>query len=123
MQNDTYYCPLCRGAAEVYDTPSFGQRAICRACWFIFTIQSVPTDDPVDLYSRAYGGQETRMSMDDFYVRMFQRRDVDASNVDVKQILGTDARKAIDFITSAYPNGTTILDIGCGAGYFVQALR
>ncbi len=61
--------------------------------------------------------------MRQFQTRLFLRQDFIAAGVDPKRVLTGAEYEAVTIIRDAFPQGCTILDIGCGPGYFVNVMR
>lgn len=80
-------------------------------------------DDPVALFTRAYEGKEQVAGMEDFQTKLWMRVDADAAGVPWSKLLSSAQWEALALIRKSFPSGCTVLDIGCGTGYFMRALR
>lgn len=115
-------CHICGGEGENH-LPWFdgkGEMRHCRDCDFVFAWPLTPID-PVATYSRAYEGLETRTDMGDFATRL-ERREVVAEH-EVIGLWSPAHHDALRWLEANVPRGSTVLEVGCGLGSFMRALR
>lgn len=115
-------CPVCGNEGESH-LPWFegaGEMRLCRACDLVFA-WPVTHIDPVETYSRAYSGGETRSDMDDF-ARRLKRREVVAEH-EVIGLWSPAHHDTLSWLDENVPKGSTVLEVGCGLGAFMRALR
>ena len=93
---------------------------LCRDCDFVFA-WPVEHIDPVDIYSRAYRGGETRTEMDDYATRL-GRRGIVVRNETIG-LWSPAHHEALRWLEANVPKGSTVLEVGCGLGSFMRALR
>lgn len=122
MTTERPACHICGNEGESL-TPwpqGGGEMRLCRDCDFVFAWPITDTD-PVALYSRAYAGCESQAMLEDYQVRM-KRRTTSIRHESVG--LRSPAQlRALGWLETNVPKGSTVLDIGCGVGVFMHALR
>ena len=92
----------------------------CGQCDFIFA-WPVPKFNAVDLYSRAYMGQESQAEMDDYHSRLARR--AEALQDESLALRSRIQRTALKWLEANTSKGASVLEIGCGLGGFMHALR
>jgi SAM-dependent methyltransferase len=115
-------CPVCgRGSVRIADAPGWGEWRRCTECTHEFA-DPLPTAEQVrEMLSAAYDGAEIRSGMRDF-ADMVRRRELLIS--DPELAFWTPAyRDVIDWLKSRLERGSTVLEVGCGNGFFLHALR
>lgn len=115
-------CHICGGEGESHLpwAEGGGEMRLCRECDFVFAWPLMHVD-PVETYSRAYEGREARTQMDD-YARRLGRRSIVAQNETIG--LWSPAHHAtLRWLEANVPPGSTVLEVGCGLGSFLRALR
>lgn len=117
-------CRLCASAA-VERTPLLDGNAWCecRTCGLTFVVPKEAHADPVSVYSLAYAGRLQEAGMRDFFVKLAMRSDADAVGVPARKMLNSGHRAAVAVLRREFPRGCTVFDIGCGAGYFLRAIK
>ncbi len=115
-------CQLCgaEGESLVPWPQGGGEMRYCGACDFVFA-WPVPPFDAVDLYSRAYMGQENRADMDQYRSRLASRSQ--ALRHEELALRSPVQLRALEWLEATVPMGATVLEIGCGIGGFMQLLR
>lgn len=116
-------CRLCNGRVAVHAVAPGGALYRCAACGFVFFHSGGNGYDPSDLFARAYTGNERAASMTDFALKMRLRVDAQSAGIDPARLLNAAQQDAADIVERRFPKGATILDIGCGTGYFVRAMK
>ncbi len=122
MSHGTPACHLCGDAGETVLQLPDGQGAMryCAECDFGFA-WPVPPINPVDLFSRAYTGNEQRAEMHVFSRRLANRADkLRHPSLTFRSPIQP---KALNWLEAHIPEGSTVLEIGCGVGGFMHALR
>ena len=97
-----------------------GEMRHCSTCDFVFA-WPVEEIDPVEVYTQAYEGHETRTQMDD-YARRISRRDVVAEHESLG-LWSPAHHDTLAWIEANVPKGATVMEVGCGLGAFLRALR
>jgi SAM-dependent methyltransferase len=115
-------CHICGGEGEFYCPwpDGRGEMRLCRDCNFVFA-WPVSRFDPVELFANAYGGEESRAHMDEFHERV-RTRQVRIEN----ERLGLWAaahKSALKWVEANLKKGATVVEVGCGVGSFMHALR
>jgi 2-polyprenyl-3-methyl-5-hydroxy-6-metoxy-1,4-benzoquinol methylase len=118
-------CPVC-GADTVHQevAPDWGEFRSCTDCTLEFAYPLQRGQDPRTLFDDAYRGQVTINAMDDFRRRVDQRRVILDQLREPQLWFWTPAfGEVLSWLKRHYPPGSTILEIGCGLGFFLHALR
>ncbi len=116
-------CLICEEKSKEYiPIPHWGAMHRCLSCGFVFAQPMSLPSEGLGLFDRAYNGRETRAGMHDFYMRTLIQEDVRKGNVRLDNVLSTPAKAVIGLLRKEVPQGSTILDIGCGMGYFLDAI-
>jgi SAM-dependent methyltransferase len=115
-------CPVCEGAElrRVADAPGWGSWLACAVCSHEFVDPLEVDGAPTTLFGKAYKGTESRSAMDDFAKRVSQR---DALISDPKLWFWSPAFDEILAWLHEVTPGGVVLEIGCGLGFFLHALR
>jgi SAM-dependent methyltransferase len=81
-------------------------------------------DSPEALYGDAYRGLSADAGMEEYHhrVNLRERRKLGQVSPETMQFWGAFGR-AMDWLMENVPRGSTLLDIGCGMGYFITAAR
>lgn len=122
MVIETPSCHICgnEGESLLPWAQGGGEMRHCRECDFAFAwpLQHL---DPVETYSRAYEGRETRTDMANYATRL-GRRSIVAKSEAIG--LWSPAHHAtLKWLEENVPPGATVLEVGCGLGSFMRALR
>ena len=115
-------CPLC-GLASPRSSiqPDWGTWHTCPACGLEFAWPRSLPADPTALFDGAYRGTETASGFDEFAHRVRQR---EALMARPELWFWTPAfADAIARLKVLLPQGGTVLEIGCGLGFLLHALR
>src|ERR671918_1314678 len=97
-----------------------GEMRLCQNCNFVFA-WPVSQFDPGKLFANAYGGKENRAHMDEFNDRM-RMRQVRVQSEGLG-LWNAAHRTALEWLNANVQKGETIVEIGCGVGSFMHALR
>ncbi|MBI2885671.1 MAG: class I SAM-dependent methyltransferase [Chloroflexi bacterium] len=117
-------CPVCSsGSAQFSLRAASHAMQRCLVCGLVFALPDEPQEPPVELYSRAYAGGEHAARMDEYQLKTLMQADLADARVHWSKILSSAHHEALRIISGRYPPGTTVFDIGAGAGYFLRALR
>ncbi len=114
-------CPICHNGSEmVAPAPNWGEMRRCNTCGLVFAnpMELVTTSE--EFYTKAYNGELSVSDMQHFAKRMQHRKSLlRAHRFFPPQCTVLN----IKWITHHLPKGATILDLGCGPGYFLYAAR
>ena len=92
----------------------------CGTCDFAFA-WPVPPFNAAELYSRAYMGKELQAGMEQYHSRLARRTEMLRHE---RLALPSPVQPmALEWLEANVPRGATILDIGCGIGGFMRALK
>lgn len=118
-------CPVCREATQVVEVlPEWGERRQCLACTLEFVNPLVLGEDPRALFDDAYQGRVQTSAMEDFHQRRAQRRVILDKLHDPALWFWTPAfHEVLDWLSEHLAPGDTVLELGCGLGFFLHALR
>lgn len=117
-------CPICENNSSHYsDLKNWGEMRQCLSCGFIFANPMSRAEESVDLFEAAYSGKETRSRMIDFHRRLRFRDNLKSLEIEPEELLRGSQREALRFIKENVAQGSSILDIGCGPGVFLDPLR
>ena len=118
-----FACPVCNSdSVHHLDVADWGEMRRCETCGLVFANPLVLPQDPKQFFTRAYLGQVSVHQMEEFSRRLANVPDPsDKRSFD--QALGPTKRKALSWIKRNFPEGSTVLDIGCGRGDFLRALK
>jgi SAM-dependent methyltransferase len=118
-------CPIC-GAETIHGevAPSWGEFRRCTSCTLEFAYPLQRGQDPRDLFDDAYQGRVTTNAMEDFGRRVSQRHVILDELGEPQLWFWTPAfEQVLSWLKRHYPPGSTVLEIGCGLGFFLHALR
>ncbi len=118
-------CPVCGSASVGGDAiPGWGRWRVCSSCTLTFADPLTREQDPVALFSDAYRGDVATNDMTDFHDRV-QQRTVILDDLGSPELwFWTPAfDQVLDWVQRTVPAGGTVLDLGCGLGFFLHALR
>ena len=116
-------CLLCGCPVHTYARPPEGDLLRCGTCGFMFYDPAQGSHDPVRTFSAAYAGVERRAGMEDFSFKMLLRLDAEGAGIPPSRMLTSAHQDALAFICRNVPRGSPVLDIGCGPGHFVRAVK
>jgi SAM-dependent methyltransferase len=124
LNEDGPSCLICGGETNDYmPVPGHGTMRRCLSCGFVFANpMSLPSEPPV-LFGRAYEGNESRGEMSDFHLRISLQQDIRRHKASADRMLSLACRQALILLKSDVPRGSTIFDIGCGMGHFLDAVN
>jgi SAM-dependent methyltransferase len=113
---------LCGDAGEILLKLPDGQGAMryCAKCDFAFA-WPIPQISAADLFSGAYLGNEQRAEMHIFFRRLANR--ATALRHPSLAFRSPIQPKALNWLEANIPEGAPVLEIGCGQGGFMHALR
>lgn len=121
----TVQCPVCGGDADyASDVPGWGDWRRCRTCTLEFANPLRLGFDPTELFNDAYQGKVQKSAMTDFHERVDQRR-VIIEDLDQPSLwFWTPAfDEVLSWLRQRLAPGSTVLELGCGLGFFLHALR
>jgi SAM-dependent methyltransferase len=115
-------CPVCGGASTfVEQQPGWGTWHRCSFCDLGFVEPRRLPREPTSLFDAAYRGNESEGGFPDFAHRMRQRK---ALLADPRLWFWSPAfQETIDFARRRAGRGATVLELGCGLGFLLHALR
>lgn len=118
-------CPVCGSdSAPGAAIPGWGHWRVCGSCTLTFADPLGRENDPVSLFSDAYRGDLAANDMTDFHDRVAQRRVILDELKSPELWFWTPAfEQVLDWLKETLPPGATVLDVGCGLGFFLHALR
>lgn len=112
-------CPICDCLSEhVRPIPGWGEALKCTGCGFVFANPMQRSVSEKELFSQVYGGKVPRGILPHFAERLQHRKVL--SKV---RRLSHSTRLALNWLRHNLPPGSAVLDIGCGPGYLLDALR
>jgi SAM-dependent methyltransferase len=118
-------CPVCGSrSAYVTDVPGWGQWRQCYECTLEFAHPLRLGYDPMVLFNDAYQGKVQKSAMTDFCMRVDQRRVIIGELDDPSLWFWTTAfYDVLSWLKQHFRAGSTVLELGCGLGFFLHALR
>ena len=121
----TVRCPVCNNLADSLEAvPGWGEWRCCRHCTLEFANPLRLGLDPKALFDDAYRGRVQTSAMTDFHKRVEQRRVILDKLNDPNLWFWTPAfYDVLDWLKARLPPGSTVLELGCGLGFFLHALR
>ena len=118
-------CPVCGSNTErVGDAPGWGEWRRCHACTLEFAYPLRLGKDPLDFFDSAYRGEVKENAMDDFAGRVKQREIIIHKLQDPTLWFWTPAfDEVLNWLKKRFKPGSTVLELGCGLGFFLHTLR
>jgi len=118
-------CPVCGTSAEYQSSvPGWGDWRCCPACTLEFAHPLRLGSDPKDLFNAAYQGKVDQSAMTDFHGRVAQRHVIIEKLDEPSLWFWTPAfTDVLAFLKRRIPRGSTVLELGCGLGFYLHALR
>jgi SAM-dependent methyltransferase len=115
-------CPVCDGPSSYSgDAPGWGEWRCCSECTLEFVHPFRLGNDPRVLFEGAYRGHVQQSCMTDFSERADQRRILVGEPT---LWFWTPAfQDVINWLKQRFGPGSTVLELGCGLGFFLHALR
>jgi 2-polyprenyl-3-methyl-5-hydroxy-6-metoxy-1,4-benzoquinol methylase len=118
------YCPLCNNKTKMRRRLFNGEYRQCISCSFIFYTGSI-VEEPGPLFSRLVSrnlqDNLADKNMQDLAIRLDLLRDINRIKINPELLLSSAQKTALAFIKKRFPRGSTIFDIGCGLGLFLDA--
>jgi len=123
--SDTVPCPICKSISQWASAATgWGEWRRCGECTLEFVHPLRLGDDPMALFERAYQGQVQVSSMTEYWRRVDQRRTIISELNDPTLWFWTPAfYEVLNWVKSRAKSGGTVLELGCGLGFFLHALR
>jgi SAM-dependent methyltransferase len=118
-------CPVC-GSASSYAgaAPGWGEWRSCAACTLEFAHPLRLDKDAMDLYQAAYQGAIRSSAMSDYRRRIEMRQTMISQLNDPTLYFWTPAfGNVLSWLRQRLTPGSTVLELGCGLGFFLHALR
>lgn len=118
-------CPVCESpSSHSADAPGWGEWRRCSACTLEFANPLRLGHDPTELFNAAYQGKVETSAMDDFYRRVAQRHVIiDQLNNPALWFWTPAFQHVLTWLNQRLGSGKTVLELGCGLGFFLHALR
>lgn len=118
-------CPVCKSPSYTdRKVPGWGEWRRCSVCTLEFVNPFRLGEDPRAMFDRAYKGQVQASGMLEFGRRVDQRRVILTKLNDPTLWFWTPAfGEVLAWVKSHVPPGGTVLELGCGLGFFLHALR
>lgn len=118
-------CPVCGNRTDrVADAVGWGEWRTCRECTLEFAYPLRLGHDPKVLFDAAYQGKVQASAMTDFGRRVAQRRAILDQLQDPSLWFWTPAfSDVLTWLKTRINRGSTVLELGCGLGFFLHALR
>jgi SAM-dependent methyltransferase len=117
-------CPVCGGASQhVCPAPGWGEMRSCVECGLIFAQPLALPMSSVELFSAAYSGEVTDNDMVEFNKRLTvasSKHTIPSSDL---TLCSSAHQESLTILKERFAKGTRILEIGCGPGLFMKALR
>jgi len=115
-------CPVCgRESWSFAPALNWGEWRRCTSCELEFVEPMRLTEAPETLYDGAYRGIRKQNAMEEFSLRVSQRRTI---ITEPSLWFWTPAFKTVlDWLQHRLPAGATVLEVGCGLGFLLHELR
>ena len=114
-------CPICQSESQVVmPLPSWGEMRQCTGCGLSFVNPMKLQVSSEELYTKAYAGEVSLNDMQHFAKRIQNRNTLLRT---YRFFPPQEIALNLRWIRRNLPKGATVLDIGCGPGYFLYALR
>ena len=115
-------CPVCEGKSEYHHTvPNWGEQRQCLACGLTFAHPMTLPEEPTRLFEEAYMGRTKWQNMGEYHKRVLRRDHLE--KLQLSPLLNPAKINALNWIKEHVAPGSYVLDIGCGLGDFLDALR
>lgn len=119
-------CPICLGES-VHErfVPDWGEMRCCASCELVFANPMTLPESSESFFGKAYQGVLDDPGMEDMGGRILLREAEKKGKIDPeKRRLPSGAQgQAMAWLKKNISPGSVVLDIGCGAGYFLSSLR
>jgi SAM-dependent methyltransferase len=118
-------CPVCHSNTErTGDAPGWGEWRRCPTCTLEFANPLRLGKDPLEFFDSAYRGDIKENAMEDFSKRVKQREIIIHKLQDPTLWFWTPAfRDVLNWLKKRIKPGSTVLELGCGLGFFLHTLR
>jgi hypothetical protein len=118
-------CPVCNGNTKALrDAPGWGEWRQCEECTLEFAYPLRLGRDPLEFFDGAYRGHIKQSAMEDFAQRVRQREVLVHKLNDPTLWFWTPAfQDVLDWLRQRCKPGSTVLELGCGLGFFLHTLR
>ena len=118
-------CPVCGGASDRADeAPGWGEWRSCPSCTLEFAHPLRLPESATELYRRAYHGQVEASGMAEYQRRLQMRRTILSELRDPKLWFWTPAfHDVLAWLRRRVRPGGTVLELGCGLGFMLHAMR
>ena len=114
-------CPVCGNNSEtVMPLPDWGEMRKCMDCGLFFADPMTLPMTSEELYTKAYNGELEGSQFDQFNYRMNRRKGLLEAG---ESALTSVHHLALQWLQSNLPKASRVLEIGCGPGLFLYALR
>lgn len=116
-------CLICQHeTVHVCNVLDWGEMRRCLSCDFVFANPMTLPDSPESLYDNAYKGIFDNPGMAE-YSQRFTLRGKRAKFKNNPGLFYGLFDQALTYLQKTVPKGSVVLDIGCGVGYWMSALR
>ena len=118
-------CPVCNSNTKALrDAPGWGEWRQCEECTLEFAYPLRLGRDPLEFFDGAYRGHIKQSAMEDFAQRVRQREVlVHKLNDPTLWFLTPAFQDVLDWLRQRCKPGSTVLELGCGLGFFLHTLR
>lgn len=124
-QSTDAICPVC-GSASSYASaaPGWGEWRSCNTCTLEFAHPLRLGKDAMELYQEAYQGEVQSSAMSDYRRRIEMRQTIITELNDPTLYFWTPAfGDVLAWLRRRLAPGSSVLELGCGLGFFLHALR
>jgi hypothetical protein len=116
------FCPVCDNNSELYKlVPEWGSLRRCTSCGLLFAEPMELPSTSKELFTKAYAGKLTNAALTSFRDR-YSHRNAFLKMPSLALKFNTNFL-ALKWLKNNVPKGSCVMDIGCGVGYFLYALR
>lgn len=122
-QQTEIHCPICGNHSEkVMPLPNWGEMRKCTDCGLFFADPMALPASAEEIYSKAYDGKGKGEAGDfnNFANKLRYRKALLRVR---RYLLPPTSLKTLKWLQRNLPRGATVLEIGCGPGYFMHTLR
>jgi SAM-dependent methyltransferase len=114
-------CPICQSDSKVVmPLPEWGEMRECTDCGLFFANPMALPVTAEELFTKAYNGKGEAADFSNFAKKLRYR----ATLLRVRRyLLPPTSLRTLNWLRYNLPNGATVMDIGCGPGYFLHTLR